>query len=134
MRKITLEVLLPELSFLAMRSSGPGGQHANKVSTKVAVRWNVRKTTLLTPEEKLRLEKRLTAEGELVITSQETRSQSSNKARAVAQLLALIEKTRAVKKKRTATKPTASAVRSRLQSKRVTANKKKNRGKPVGDE
>lgn len=132
MKKITLAALLPELTFLAMRSGGPGGQHANKVSTKVAVRWNVRNTTLLTAEEKLRLEKRLTATGELVITSQETRSQSTNKARAVAQLLALIAKTRAVKKHRTATKPTPAAVRTRLQSKRIQSNKKQSRGRNFG--
>jgi ribosome-associated protein len=128
-KRIAREALEPELAIVALRSSGPGGQHANKVSTKVQVRWNIRTTALLTAEEKLRFEKLVTAEDELVVSSQETRSQSTNKERAIVRLLDLVAQTLKVKKKRKATRPTPAAVRTRLQSKRTVANKKKNRGK-----
>jgi ribosome-associated protein len=128
-RKIERSALEPELAIVALRSSGPGGQHANKVSTKIQVRWNIQTTTLLTAEEKARFRKLVTADGELVVSSQETRSQSANKERAIVRLLELVAKTLAVKKKRKATRPTLAAVRTRLQSKRTISNKKKNRGK-----
>jgi len=128
-RKIAREKLLSELTISAVRSSGPGGQHANKVSTRVEVRWNVQATALLTPAEKMRFAKKLTTGGELVITSQETRSQVTNKERAIGRMLALIERTLATKKKRMATTPSQAAVRSRLEAKRQQSEKKSRRGK-----
>jgi ribosome-associated protein len=129
--KLTREALLREFSVSAVRSSGPGGQHANKVSTRVEVRWNVQATALLTPEEKLRFAKRLTAGGDLVVTAQETRSQATNKERAIARMLTLIGRTLATKKKRKATAPSQAAVRSRLEAKRQKSEKKSRRGKII---
>ena len=93
---ITSAELIPELEFSTSRSSGPGGQNVNKVSTKVIIRWNLLHSTLITDEQKMlllnKLASQLTREGELIINSQESRSQLQNKKLALEKLDTLLRK------------------------------------------
>ena len=85
-----------ELVWKAVRASGPGGQHVNKTSTAVELRFDVRGSPSLPEAVRARLYRlagsRLTQEGVLVLTAQGTRSQEMNRQDAVARLLALIRK------------------------------------------
>ncbi|HPE56190.1 MAG TPA: alternative ribosome rescue aminoacyl-tRNA hydrolase ArfB [Bacteroidales bacterium] len=123
-----------ELSFAASRSSGPGGQHANKVSTKVEVRFHILQSTFLSDEQKqflvTKLASKLTNESELIVTSQDSRSQSDNKEKASEKLLAIIQKVLTPPKQRKPTKPSPAAKAKRLESKRKQAEKKENRKGP----
>lgn len=125
---ITSEQLIPELEFTTSRSSGPGGQNVNKVSTKVILRWNVLHSSLITDEQKVllltKLPSQLTREGELIITAQETRSQLQNKEIAVEKFDALLRKALTKPKARKATRPTKSSKVKRVDSKKRHAEKK----------
>lgn len=116
-------IVIPEheLEITASRSGGPGGQHVNKTSTRITVRWNVRQTQALTEEQKERvLEKlgsRLTAEGDLIINNSTSRSQEHNKKMALAQLAHDVKKALFVAKKRMKTRVPQGAQESRLQAK-----------------
>jgi ribosome-associated protein len=123
--------VMDELSFNASRSSGPGGQHVNKVSSRITLRWSVRDSAFLTMEEKerlqVRLQSRVTAEGELILMVQESRSQLSNKALALEKLDQLLAEALKPKKVRKRTKPSLASVTKRLESKKRHSEKKKNR-------
>lgn len=123
-----------ELTFAASRSSGPGGQHANKVSTKVEVRFQILQSTFLSDEQKqllvTKLAAKLTNDGVLIITSQASRSQPDNKEKAIEKLLTLIQKALTPPKKRKPTKPSPAAKAKRLENKRKQAEKKENRKAP----
>jgi ribosome-associated protein len=125
----------PEFTFTASRSSGPGGQNVNKVSTKVELRFNINNSSILTQEEKnLLLEKlagRITKEGELVVVSQSERSQLKNKEAATTRFYALITKALTPRKKRKPTHPTAASDEKRLEEKKMRSEKKEQR-KRVG--
>jgi ribosome-associated protein len=125
---ITSAQLTPELEFSTSRSSGPGGQHVNKVSTKVILRWNVLHSSLITDEQKVvllnKLSAQLTREGELIINSQESRSQLQNKESAIEKLDALLRKALTKPKPRKATKPTKSSKVKRVDNKKRHAEKK----------
>ncbi|OON70736.1 alternative ribosome rescue aminoacyl-tRNA hydrolase ArfB [Hymenobacter sp. CRA2] len=126
-----LNAFLPELQFQTARSSGPGGQNVNKVESKVEVRFRVADSALLTDEQKQRLQEklasRLTTEGDLIVTSQEDRSQSRNKELALQKFYEVLTKALHRPKARRATKPSAGAVRKRLESKKKNSEKKANR-------
>lgn len=130
---ITSEQLAPELEFSTSRSSGPGGQNVNKVSTKVILRWNVLHSTLVTDEQKVlllnKLSSQLTREGELILTAQETRSQLQNKEDVIEKLNALLRKALTKPKIRKATKPTKSSKVKRVDNKKRHAEKKQWRKK-----
>lgn len=130
---ITSAELLPELEFSTSRSSGPGGQNVNKVSTKVIIRWNLLHSTLITDEQKMvllnKLSGQLTREGELIINSQESRSQLQNKELALEKLDALLRKALIKPKARKATKPTKSSKVKRVDNKKRHAEKKQWRKK-----
>src|ERR1700722_17810506 len=85
-----------EIEITASRAGGPGGQHVNKSSTRITVRWNVNSTSALTPEQKARvlekLQSRLTAEGDLIIHSSASRSQQQNKDMALSRLALEVRK------------------------------------------
>jgi ribosome-associated protein len=125
---ITSAELLPELEFSTSRSSGPGGQNVNKVSTKVIIRWNLLNSALITDEQKMlllnKLSSQLTREGELIINSQESRSQLQNKELALEKLDALLRKALTKPKARKATKPTKSSKVKRVDNKKRHAEKK----------
>jgi ribosome-associated protein len=125
---ITSAELIPELEFSTSRSSGPGGQNVNKVSTKVIIRWNLLNSALITDEQKMlllnKLSSQLTREGELIINSQESRSQLQNKELALEKLDALLRKALTKPKARKATKPTKSSKVKRVDNKKRHAEKK----------
>ncbi|MGS0525923.1 alternative ribosome rescue aminoacyl-tRNA hydrolase ArfB [Zobellia nedashkovskayae] len=129
--------LLQELKFKAVRSSGAGGQHVNKVSTKIDLSFSVEDSSGLTNTEKERIHRkighRLTKEGVLQMQCDESRSQHRNKDLAIARFLNLIEDALMVKKKRRKTKPSRSSIEKRLKHKKKNAQKKTNRGKPQID-
>jgi ribosome-associated protein len=120
-----------ELIFSASRSSGPGGQHVNKVSTRVELRFDVLNSKLLTDEEKeiitSKLAGKITKEGMLVLHSQVERSQYDNKIRVKNNFYKLIQKTLTPVKKRKPTRPTPGSKQKRLETKRILADKKNRR-------
>lgn len=130
-RAVTLDLISSELEFSSSRSSGPGGQNVNKVNSKVTLRWNVKQSAVLTPEEKeLLLQKfasRLTSDGEILLSAQDKRSQLQNKEEVIVKLENLLQSAQAKKKKRKPTRPSKGAVQSRLDKKKKHSDKKKNR-------
>jgi len=126
--------LLPELSFKAIRSSGAGGQHVNKVSSKIELTFDLAKTEGLSLEQKERLYEKigskLTKEKVLILFCDETRSQHRNKELAIQRFLALLEQGLKVQKKRKPTKPSKAAIRKRLHTKKKHAHKKQLRKGP----
>lgn len=130
---IDISKLLPELAFTTSTSSGPGGQHANKVASRVTVRFDVRGSDCLTDDEKVRIEKklasRLTNEGILLISAQESRSQLRNKELVLEKLEKLLHQALVRRKTRKATKPSKGAIESRLKKKKALSEKKQRRQK-----
>lgn len=130
---ITIEKIKPELEFSTSRSGGPGGQNVNKVNSKVILRWNLRNSLSLTNEQKELLLKKLasfiTQEGDLMLVSQESRSQLDNKVTVIAKLEALIKKAFTKPKPRKATRPSKAAKVKRVENKKRHAEKKQWRKK-----
>ena len=117
-----------ELVFQAIRSSGPGGQNVNKVSSKVELRFNVQSSLALSEEEKIlllqKLKNKISKIGELILVEQTDRSQLMNKRKVITKLFSLLEKALVKPKKRLSTKPSRSSIERRLESKRVQSNLK----------
>jgi ribosome-associated protein len=128
------EQLLKELSFSAARSSGPGGQHVNKTSSKITVQFHIDDSLALSEVEKMRINKRLAnrinTEGNLVLHCGETRSQHRNKALVIQRLINLIVENLRVRKPRKRSKPSRRAIEKRLDSKKRHALKKSRRKPP----
>ena len=124
---------LSEITFQTSRSSGPGGQNVNKVESRVELRWNLAASTVLTDAQKgLILEKianRLTADGDLLITAQDDRSQFRNKEIALGRFHQLLIKNLHRPKPRKPSKPSKSAIRKRLEGKKLQGEKKATRRK-----
>jgi ribosome-associated protein len=122
---------LPEITFQTSRSSGPGGQNVNKVESRVELRWHLQNSQVLTPLQKqLILEKlagQLTSEGYLLVVAQDDRSQLRNKEIASARFYELLQKSLRRPKPRRATRPSAGAVRKRLEGKKIQGEKKASR-------
>ncbi len=131
---MNLDQLLPELSFKAVRSSGSGGQHVNKVSSKVELHFFLENSTILSDYKKQILLKslrsRLTKDNELVLQCDESRSQHKNKELVIKRFFELIKKGLIVPKKRRPTKIPKSVIRKRLKSKKIRSERKINRKKP----
>jgi ribosome-associated protein len=125
-----------ETIFSATRSSGPGGQSVNKVSTKVELRFNLLKTLLFSEKEKeiifCKLKKKINNEGELILISQTERTQLMNKKVVTEKFYNLISKALTLPVTRRSTSPTMSSVIKRLEGKRNRGYKKKLR-KQTGD-
>jgi ribosome-associated protein len=123
-----------ELEYRTSRASGPGGQHVNRVSTRVEVRWNVAESPSLSSKQReLLLEKlasRIDGSGVLRVVSGKTRSQLQNKVAAVERLHALVRAALMEPRPRRKTKPPASAVEQRLGDKRRRSQAKRERRKP----
>ena len=123
----------PEFTITASRSSGPGGQNVNKVSTKVELRFNVIQSTLLTAEEKEIIQSKMAAkmnsEGEIILVSQSERSQLKNKENAIEKFYTLLTKALTPVKKRKPTKPSLATREKRLEEKRMQSEKKDRRSK-----
>jgi len=120
-----------ELHFSASRSSGPGGQNVNKVSTKVELRFHVTSSTLLSDDEKIllieKLVKKINSEGELILVSQTERSQMKNKEKVIEKFYSLLTRALTPRKKRKPTKPSQASKEERLEEKRKQAEKKERR-------
>lgn len=125
---IQKDLIINELGFKAVRSSGSGGQNVNKVSTKVELRFDVDQSEYLTHEEKERLKNklknRISSDGILIITSDTERTQLRNKKNAIAIFFELIEKALKKPKKRKKTKPTKASKEKRLKEKKIQSEKK----------
>lgn len=123
-----------EFVFQASRSSGPGGQNVNKVSSKVELRFNVNDSQLLSEEEKSivaeKLGNKMNKLGEIVLVTQADRSQLKNKEKVIAKFYLLLERALMPSKKRHKTRPTKASVERRLESKRVISTIKANRKDP----
>lgn len=128
------ELLQSECEFKAVRSSGPGGQHVNKTSTKVMLHWDLEASAVFTEEQKERLRQRLasklTTENQLVLSYDQSRSQHKNKGEVFKNLVQLLEKALVKPKKRKKTRPTLASKKRRLESKKQNAQKKANRKPP----
>jgi ribosome-associated protein len=120
-----------EFQFNASRSGGAGGQNVNKVATKVELRFHVLNSNLLTQEEKLlildKLANRITGDGYLQLICQDERSQLKNKELCIKRFYELLQLGLTKQKKRTASKPTKSSIKRRLDNKKRLAQKKTNR-------
>jgi ribosome-associated protein len=130
-KKINLQKrnVISEAVFTASRSSGPGGQHVNKVNTQIELRFNVDASKILREDEKLKiktvLHSRLSAAGDLIIGSQSERSQLKNKEKAIDKFYTLLSRTLTPRKKRIPTKATAASHLKRLEEKQQRAMNKK---------
>ena len=128
------EAILNELTFKAVRSSGSGGQHVNKVSSKIELSFSVSESLIFDDDQKERLlnklQNRLTKQGVLILQCDESRSQHKNKALVIKRFLSLITEALRIQKKRKPTKVPKAAIRKRLKSKRNQSEKKANRKKP----
>jgi ribosome-associated protein len=139
MLRVNAKIEIPdsEIHFTFARSSGPGGQNVNKVSSKAVLRWDALASTALPPEVRerflTRYASRLTSEGELLITSQKYRDQARNIADARAKLAAMLSAVAAPPKKRRPTKPTRASIERRAKIKQTTSRKKQLR-RPVQHE
>jgi ribosome-associated protein len=131
------EDILKIATFKTSRSGGSGGQHVNKVSSKVELVLNIAEATFLNETEKSlireRLANRLDQDGNLHIVSQEDRSQLLNKERSVAKAVALLKSALHVAKTRKPTKIPRSVVQKRLNNKQSQGLKKMNRKRPATD-
>lgn len=131
------EVLISELAFKAVRSSGPGGQHVNKTASKVEVSFNLESSEALSETEKDRLRNKIsskiTSEGIIMLQCGETRSQHRNKAIVIERLVELLQKNLKVAKPRKKTKPSKGVIERRLKSKKEKALKKQSRKSPKID-
>ncbi len=123
-----------ELRFRATRAGGPGGQHVNTTSTRIAVLWDVTSSPSLTDEQRQRLleqlRNRMDSAGVLSVVAGERRSQKQNREAAVARMHELVNDALKVPRPRRKTKPPKGAAEARLAAKKRRADVKKQR-KPV---
>jgi ribosome-associated protein len=129
-----LEIPEGELEFVASRSGGPGGQNVNKVSSRVTLRFDLQRSTVLSDEQRARIRSRLASrinkDGVLQISSQVTRSQELNRTDVIARFAELLRFALHREKKRVATKASRSSKEQRIQEKKVRTNVKRARAKP----
>ncbi len=130
-----LSIPRAELEVKASRSSGAGGQHVNKTSSRVEIAWNVATSPSLSGEQRQllteRLASRLSAEGSIRVVSSDTRSQLRNREHAESRLIELVRRGLTVAKRRKATKRPRRANEARLTVKKKQSDKKRERQRPA---
>ena len=130
---MTIDFVIPrsELDIRTSRSSGAGGQHVNKTSSRVEIIWNIRDSRALSEEQRevllQRLASRIASDGTVRVVSSETRSQLRNRERAQERLAELINKALTPRKKRKPTRRPKRADEARLASKKLHSRKKRER-------
>ncbi|OEK09301.1 peptide chain release factor 1 [Flavivirga aquatica] len=131
------ELILRELKFKAISSSGSGGQHVNKVASKVELVFNLFESSVFNSEQKerlrVKLQHRLTKDFILILQCDESRSQHKNKELVIKRFLRLIKFALIIPKRRIPTKTPKSVIRRRLKNKSKLSDKKINRRKPNVD-
>ena len=131
--RIKVSDLFHELRFTTSRSSGPGGQHVNKVNSRVSLKWDVAHSRVLSGEQRNEIMRSLaryiSINGVLMLHAQESRSQHHNKEAVIQKLDLLLTKTFTRKKPRKKTMPAAAAKAKRLDSKKRLSEKKQWRKK-----
>ncbi len=132
-----LKIPLKEFRFTFARSSGPGGQNVNKLNTKATLRWAVLKSPALGEALRRRLlakhRRRVTGEGDFLITSQRFRDAGRNVADCLAKLRAMLAEAAVVPKVRRPTKPSRASAGRRLDAKKRLSQKKQGRRRPFDD-
>ncbi|HEX2601646.1 MAG TPA: alternative ribosome rescue aminoacyl-tRNA hydrolase ArfB [Gemmatimonadaceae bacterium] len=127
----SLSIPRGELDVRVSRSSGAGGQHVNKTSSRVEVFWNIRTSKAVTEEQRAlllsRLQSKLTSDGSVRVVASDMRSQSRNREIAEERLGEMVRRALAVRRKRKPTKPTRAAKEARLESKKRHSRKKDER-------
>ncbi|MCP3956456.1 MAG: aminoacyl-tRNA hydrolase [bacterium] len=122
-----------ELDFTASRSSGPGGQHVNKVSTRITLRFDLDASPNLSEEQKERIRERLATrinkDGILSVSSQRARSQSANREAATERFVELLQRALEVDPERRPTRVPRGARRRRLENKRKRSRLKQDRSR-----
>jgi ribosome-associated protein len=123
---------LREITVRASRSSGPGGQHANKTASRIEASFDVAGSDSLSDEQKQRIIARLGST--VVAVAQDERSQTRNRELALQRLAHRLAAALAPRRPRHATRPTRSSVTQRLDGKRRQATRKRDRRRPSTDE
>ncbi len=130
---INSQIVIPsaELVMSFARSSGPGGQNVNKVNSKAILRWNLRESSALPAEVKLRFEAcfptRINQAGEVMLSSDKYRDQGRNLADCHEKLRQLVQAAVVVPRKRGKTRPSRGSIEDRLAGKRHKSLQKKQR-------
>ena len=133
--RINRNIVIPnaELSESFVRSTGPGGQNVNKLSTKVELRWTPSSSSAFSDAQRQylvqRLAHRLIESGELIIVADEHRTQGRNRDEARKKLAVVVRQALVRPKKRRPTKPSRASVKRRLDGKKRRSSTKKNRAK-----
>ncbi len=135
--KLTDEIkklLENEVRFSTSRSSGPGGQNVNKVNTRVELRFSLNESAIFSDEEKSRilekLKNKINSAGELILSSQQARTQLENKELVTIKFFNAIESALRVKRTRIKTAPSPASVKQRLETKKNVSAKKQLRKPP----
>jgi ribosome-associated protein len=126
-----------ELVMRASRSSGAGGQHVNKTSSRIEISWNVRSSQSASDQQRERilerLSSRLSDDGSLRVVASDTRSQLRNREAAENRLAETIRKALMVPKKRKPTRKPRAADEARLAEKKRQSERKRERKRPITD-
>jgi ribosome-associated protein len=126
-----IQIPREEFHFTFARSSGPGGQNVNKVNSKAVLRWPIMASRSIPEDVRRRFvaqfPSRITAEGDLLLASQQFRDQSRNMTDCLDKLRSLLASVAVAPRRRKRTRPTRGAVERRLRSKRVRAQRKTER-------
>ncbi len=131
---MNIENIIKELQFKAIRSSGAGGQHVNKTSSKIELTFDLENSHSLSDREKdllkTKLQTKLTKENVLILFCEETRSQHRNKELAIKRFLSLIKTNLVRPKKRKPTKPSKASIKRKAENKQRNSVKKALRKRP----